>query len=105
MSSQNEPEASIHITRRSGESPVNLQAELDEQRRKSARLLHDFALALYASAGKVPRTVGQAAHYLQGRYVREVATGAGRVVRRNPEVALIAAVVAGFLVGRAIRRR
>ncbi len=105
MSSPNQPEPSIPITRKTAEASVNIQAELDEQRRKSARLLHDFALALYASAGKLPRGVSHAAHYLQGRYVREAATGAGKFLRRHPGASMMAAVVAGFLVGRALRRR
>jgi hypothetical protein len=105
MSTPNDPEASIHITRKPADTPGSIQAELEIEQRKSARLLHDFALALYNSAGRVPRSVTQAAHYLQGRYVREAATGAGRLIRRNPGAAVLAAVVAGFLIGRAIRRR
>lgn len=104
MTGPNDPEGSINITRRA-ETPANMQAELEEQRRRSARLLHDFALALYNSAGRVPRTVSQAAHYLQGRYVKDFANGAVRIMQRNPGAAMAAAVVAGFLIGRALRRR
>jgi len=105
MSSPNDPDTSVPITRQPVVTPARLQAELEVEQRKTARLLHDFAQALYSSAGRVPRTVSQAAHYLQGHSVKEAATGAGRVIRRNPSAAMLAAVVAGFLIGRAIRQR
>ncbi|MFB3827305.1 MAG: hypothetical protein ACE15B_11075 [Bryobacteraceae bacterium] len=58
--------------------PENLQAGLDEQQRKSARLLCDFAFALHAGPVLRPAAVGRAAgtqHLRQPGPERAVGTG------------------------------
>jgi hypothetical protein len=89
---------------------VNL--ELEQQRQTSARLLDDLAMALSKSAGaasghavSAARRTGHAAHYMQEHYVKEMAAGLGRFVRRHPAPSLIAAVLAGYAAGRALRNR
>jgi ElaB/YqjD/DUF883 family membrane-anchored ribosome-binding protein len=92
--------------------PASIRTELEKQRQTSARLLQDMAAAITRSAGNVrrradsaARRTGQAAQYVQERYVREMVTGAGRVIRRHPAASLTAVVLAGFLIGRSLARR
>ena len=92
--------------------PSSVREGLEQQRQTSARLLNELAAALSKSAGSVSeraaaaaRRTGQAAHYVQERYLKEAATGLGRFIRRHPASSLLVAVIAGFAVGQAIRRR
>jgi ElaB/YqjD/DUF883 family membrane-anchored ribosome-binding protein len=99
------------------EIPVSsMRTELEKQRQTSRRLLNDLGSAIYKSASHVrnraggamasaARRTGNAAHYVQEQYLREMVTGLGRFIRRNPAPSLAAVLIAGFLVGRALRNR
>ena len=95
---------------------ARMRTELEKQRETSRRLLNDLASALYKSASHVrnraggavasaARRTGHAAQYVQERYVREMVKGMGRFIVRHPASSLATAVVAGFVVGRALRNR
>lgn len=87
--------------------PQDVIAELDRSRETAAQLLEKFADKLGSTpviegaAGPVRR----AAQYVQAHSVDDMAAGAERAIRQRPVVAIAAAVVIGFLVGRALRAR
>ncbi len=91
----------------SARNAQELQAEVEKSRESAARLLDTLAQkvggnrAVRSAASGVQR----AAHYVQAHSVKDVAAGIERVVRSRPATALAVAVVAGFLVGRALRPR
>jgi ElaB/YqjD/DUF883 family membrane-anchored ribosome-binding protein len=84
-----------------------LQAEMEKSRESAARLLENLSRKIGAS--RAMRTavhrVERAAHYVQAHSVKDVAAGIERVVRGRPVASIAVAVVAGFLVGRALRSR
>jgi hypothetical protein len=75
--------------------------EIERERESSARLLNRFAAALRSSAPRLQ----DAAHYVQDRYMRTMADGFGRSVRRRPGLSLAIALMAGIAIGRAFRSR
>lgn len=81
--------------------------EVEKSRESAARLLD--SLAQKVGANRAVRSaasgVQRAAHYVQAHSVKDVASGIERAVRRRPAAAIAAAVIAGFLVGRALRSR
>jgi ElaB/YqjD/DUF883 family membrane-anchored ribosome-binding protein len=81
--------------------------EVERSRESAARLLD--TLAEKVGGNRAVRTaasgVQRAAHYVQAHGVKDVATGIERVVRQRPAASIAVAVVAGFLVGRALRSR
>jgi ElaB/YqjD/DUF883 family membrane-anchored ribosome-binding protein len=81
--------------------------EVERSRESAARLLE--TLAQKVGGNRAVRTaatgVQRAAHYVQAHGVKDVATGIERVVRQRPAASIAVAVVAGFLVGRALRSR
>lgn len=85
----------------------DLIAELEKSRESAARLLESLAQKI--GAAPVVRTaadgVQRAAHYVQAHSVKDVLNGIERAARRRPAATIAIAVVAGFLVGRAIRSR
>ena len=89
------------------EGSRNLMAELDKSRESAARLLENLAQKIgtapvvRSAAGGVHR----AAHYVQVQSVKDVIKGIERAARRRPAASIAVAVVAGFLVGRALRTR
>ena len=82
-----------------------LQAELDRSRESSIRLLDNLASkigarrAVQSAAGGVHR----AAQYVQAHSVKDMATGIEQVVRRRPASSIVAAVIAGYLLGCVLR--
>lgn len=84
-----------------------LLSEVEKSRESAARLLETLAQklgstqALRSAAGGVHR----AAQYVQAHSLKDMVAGAGRTVRKRPAYSIAAAVVAGFLVGRALRSR
>jgi len=82
-----------------------LQAELDRSRESSIRLLDNLASrigakrAVQSAAGGVHR----AAQYVQTHSMKDIAAGVEQLVERRPACSIAAAVVAGYLVGCAIR--
>jgi len=87
--------------------PRELVAELDRSRESAARLLDKLAQKLGSNTmvRGAASGIGKAAQYVQAHSVEDMAAGAGRAIRKRPGVAIAAAVVAGFLVGRALRPR
>lgn len=91
----------------SGQNTHELLAEVERSRESAARLLESLAQkvggsrAMRTAAGGVER----AAHYVQAHSVKDVAAGIERAVRSRPASAMAIAVVAGFLIGRALRSR
>src|SRR5689334_23227017 len=106
MTPANEPESAVPISRE--ETPRFSTEEIEQQRRRSALLLNDFASALYKSAsrvtGRAGHSVASAAQHLQERYSREI-TGVGRFLLNHPGSCLVTAVLAGYTVGLVFRRR
>jgi len=90
-----------------GNSPKELQLELDRSRESSARLLDSFARKIGGNRAvrKTASSVNRAAHYVHAHSAKDVAIEIERFVRRRPGYSIAAAVVAGFLVGRALRSR
>jgi len=92
--------------------PASMRTELEKQRQVAARLLRDLAAAFARNATQVrrgahsaARRTGHAAQYVQERYMRDWAAGLGYFVRRHPASSVAAMVLAGYFVGRALRRR
>ncbi len=90
-------------------NPRDLEGELEQSRQSAARLLEAFARKLGSVGGRMPfgrkaaGSFGRAARYVQDYAVRDMAAGIDRIVRKNPVPSIMLAVVAGFLVGRAIQ--
>jgi len=82
-----------------------LQSELDKSRESSTRLLDNLAAKIGARRAVRSATGGieRAAHYVQGHSVKEMATGVEQVVRRRPAYSIAIAVIAGYLLGCALR--
>ncbi len=82
-------------------------SELERSRESAAQLLESLAQKIGTSPALRSAATGvhRAAHYVQAHSVREALTGLERAIRRRPGYSIAAAVVAGFLVGRALRSR
>jgi ElaB/YqjD/DUF883 family membrane-anchored ribosome-binding protein len=91
---------------------------IDENREGAARILDSAAAGLHKGAQSLPGSsrVSSTAHsaadrledaaaYVREHEVRDVVEDARCFVRDHPSHSLAAAVAAGFLVGRALRRR
>ena len=91
----------------SAQNAHELQAEAEKSRESAARLLDSFARKVGGS--RVVRSaaseVERAAHYVLSYPVKDVVAGIDRAVRSRPGSAIAIAVIAGFLVGRALRSR
>jgi ElaB/YqjD/DUF883 family membrane-anchored ribosome-binding protein len=89
------------------QSPQDLQSELDQSRESAARLLENLARKIGANRAvrNAASGVNRAAQYVQHHSVKDLAAGMERLVRLRPAYSIAAAVVAGFLVGRALRSR
>jgi ElaB/YqjD/DUF883 family membrane-anchored ribosome-binding protein len=84
-----------------------LQMELEKSRESAARLLDSLAHKVGGSRALHSAAIGvkRASHYVHAHSVRGVATAIERVVRTRPAAAIVVAIAAGFLVGRAFRPR
>src|SRR5215472_1832653 len=71
------------------------QAEIEKSRVSAARLLNDLS-------EKLRRGAVSGARGRPGDSIREMTAGVQRVVRRRPIASIAIAVLAGFLVGRAL---
>lgn len=91
----------------SARAPRDLTLELEKSRESSARLLEALAQKIGAAPGmrSAAGSVQRAAHYVQAHSVKDVLAGIDRAARRRPVAAIGLAVLAGFLVGRAMRSR
>ena len=97
----------IALTDELRNSSQDLEVELNKSRESAARLLETLAQKIGSARAVRTAATGmqRAAHYVQARSVREVATEIESAVRWRPALSIAVAVVAGFLVGRAIRSR
>jgi ElaB/YqjD/DUF883 family membrane-anchored ribosome-binding protein len=87
--------------------PKDVQAEFEKSRESAARLMESLAQktgAVRAVRGAASG-IGRAARYVQDRSVSDLATVMERLVRQRPAYSIAVAVVAGFVVGRALRSR
>jgi ElaB/YqjD/DUF883 family membrane-anchored ribosome-binding protein len=86
---------------------VTLHAEFETSPRSATNLLQQFRYRLQnnRTVQRAKDSVGRAAHYVHDHSPKDMAAGLERLVRRRPGAALAVAVVAGFLIGRSIRRR
>jgi hypothetical protein len=91
----------------SAQNARELLDEVERSRESAARLLDSLAQKIGASRAVRNATSGvrRAAHYVQAHSVKDMALGIERAVRSRPAPALVVAVVAGFLAGRAFRSR
>ncbi len=90
------------------QSPQELQSELDQSRETAARLMESLARKLGSTNRAMRNAAGgvhKAAHYVQAHSAKDMAAELERLVRQRPAYSIAAAVVAGFLVGRALRSR
>jgi hypothetical protein len=87
--------------------PEEVIAELDKSREHAALLLEKFAHKLGSNpmVRNAASGVQRAAQYVQAHTVDDMAAGAKRAIRKRPGAAIAAAVLVGFLVGRALRGR
>jgi len=95
------------LTDEISKSGRDLEIELDKSRESAARLLETLAQKI--GSARAVRTaangVQRAAQYVQAHSVKDIATEIESAVRWRPALSIAVAVVAGFLVGRAIRSR
>ena len=77
-----------------------LESELARSRESAGRLLENLAQRV----GAIP-AVRSAAQYWQEHTARDMAGEMNRVMQRNPLPAIAAALLAGFLLGRAVEGR
>jgi ElaB/YqjD/DUF883 family membrane-anchored ribosome-binding protein len=89
------------------QTPREIERELEESRESAARLRDSLAqkLGIRSAVRNATSGVQRAAHYVQVHSVKDMATGFERLVLRRPATSVAAAVIAGFLVGRALRSR
>ncbi|PWT85975.1 MAG: hypothetical protein C5B56_13180 [Proteobacteria bacterium] len=95
------------MTEEISRSAQDLQVELEKSRESAARLLETLAQKIGGTRAvrTAASSVQRAAHYVQAHSMKDVATEIDHAVRWRPAVSIAVAVVAGFLVGRAIRSR
>ena len=81
--------------------------ELEQSREAAERLLDNLAQKIGAGRPTNPSAIDrqQAAGSLHAPRLRDFAAGIERTVRKRPTSSLLVAILAGFLVGRAIRSR
>lgn len=95
----------------------NVRAKIEENRGPAARKLQDAASALHQKAHQLPGgdTVAGMAHktadgmqataeYVRQHNLQDMASDVNTFVRKSPGKSLLAAIAAGFLIGRTLRR-
>ena len=98
-------------TQEVGQRAIN---KIEESRVAAASALRGTASSLHESADKLPngpaiahsaaRRVDSMADYLESRDSRQFIGDIGAVVKRNPLPSVAIAALAGFLIGRSLRR-
>ncbi len=85
----------------------DLDSELAQSRETAARLMDNLARKIGASrrVRQAATRVRRAANFVQDHEWKGVAAGIGKAVGGRPAAWIVAAVVAGFLLGRALRTR
>ena len=81
--------------------------ECDNRPRSSARLLQQVGYKLQnnRTLRSAKTSARKAGYWIHQHSVKDVAAGFSGILRQRPEAALVVAAVAGFLVGRSLRRR
>jgi ElaB/YqjD/DUF883 family membrane-anchored ribosome-binding protein len=89
------------------QKPENLEVELEKSRESAARLLETLARKVGAVSAVRSAKGGlhRAAHYVHAHSTEDMAAEIERLVCRRPAYSIGVAIVAGFLVGRALRPR
>jgi ElaB/YqjD/DUF883 family membrane-anchored ribosome-binding protein len=95
----------------------NVRAKIDENRAPAAQKLRNAASALHQKADRLPggETVAGVAHktadtmqataeYVRQHNLQDMMADVDTFVRKRPGQSLLAAVAAGFLIGRTLRR-
>ena len=95
----------------------NVRAKIEENRAPAAEKLRNAASALHGKADQLPggETVAGMAHktadtmqataeYVRQHNLDEMAADVSTFVRKRPGKSLLAAIAAGFLIGRTLRR-
>ena len=95
-----------------------IQEKIDETREPAAAKLHSAASTLHEKAQGLPggETVAGAAHsaadkmqatadYMRGHDIQNMMADVGAFVRRHPGPLFLAAIAAGFLIGRTFRNK
>ena len=82
-------------------------SEIEKSRESAARLMDNLARKIGArrAVRNAANGMQRAAHYVQQHGWKDVAAELDRAVRGRPATAVLIAVAAGFLVGRALRTR
>ncbi len=90
-----------------GRGTDDLQSELAQSREVAARLMDNLARKIGASrpVRSAANGVQRAAHFMHGREWKGVTAGIARCVQGRPAASILVALVAGFLIGRALRPR
>ena len=81
--------------------------EFNNHPRSGARLLQQvgFKLQNNRTLRSAKTSARKAADWIHEHSLKDVVAGFSGILRQRPETALVAAAVAGFLVGRSLRRR
>jgi hypothetical protein len=81
--------------------------EFNNRPRSGARLLQQVGYKLQNNRPlrSAKTSARKAADWIHEHSLKDVAVGFSGVLRQKPEAALVVAAVAGFLIGRSLRRR
>ena len=80
--------------------------EFNNRPRSGAWLLQQVGFKLQNNRTRSAKTSARkAADWIHEHALKDVSVGFSGVLRQKPEAALVAAAVAGFLIGRSLRRR
>jgi hypothetical protein len=87
--------------------PETVSPKVDNRPRSSARLLQQVAYKLQnnRTLRSAETSARKAGYWIHEHSLKDVVAGFSGILRQGPETALVAAAVAGFLVGRSLRRR
>jgi ElaB/YqjD/DUF883 family membrane-anchored ribosome-binding protein len=86
---------------------VTVHSEFESSPRSASNLLQQFRYRIQnnRTVRRAKVSVERAAHYVHDHSPKDMAAGIERLVRQRPGTALMIAAVAGFLIGRSLRRR
>ena len=75
--------------------------------RSASNLLQQFRYTLQnnRTVQRARYEIERAANYVHDHSAKDMAAGLERVIRQRPGTAILVAAVAGFLIGRSLRRR
>ena len=86
--------------------PETVSPEFNNRPRSGARLLQQVGYKQNNRTMRSAKTSArEAGYWIHEHSLKDVAVGFSGVLRQKPEAALVVAAVAGFLIGRSLRRR